>query len=343
MRGFASDNYAPAHPAVLEAMARANTGQAAAYGYDEHTERATALIREEFGEDTEVRFVFNGTAANVLCLQTMVRPHQAVICATSSHVNMDECGAPERFLGSKLLDVPAPDGRLTPALVDVHARSFGDEHRVQPAAVTIAQTTEMGTVYSPEALRELADHVHGLGMRLHLDGSRLAYAAEALGCSMREASRDAGVDAVSLGGTKIGAVGAEAVLLFRPELTPDIAFMRKQSMQLASKMRYVAVQFEALLTDDVWRANARNGNRMAALLAELVGDVVEITQPVEANAVFARLPAAAVEPLQQRFAFHVWDDRTGEVRWMTAWDTTEDDVREFAAAVTEVVGQTAAR
>jgi len=198
-------------------------------------------------------------------------------------------------------------------------------------------------VYSPDALRELADHVHGVGMLLHLDGSRLAYAAEALGCSMREVSRDAGVDAVSLGGTKIGAVGAEAVLLFRPELMPDIAFMRKQSMQLASKMRYVAVQFEALLTDDVWRANASNGNTMAKLLAELVGDVVEITQPVEANAVFARLPAAAVEPLQQRFAFHVWDDRTGEVRWMTAWDTTEQDVRDFAAAVSEVVGQTAAR
>jgi threonine aldolase len=334
-RGFASDNYAGIHPEVLEAIARANDGHAIAYGDDDETERLRELVREHFGPQAQVFPVFNGTGANVVALQAICRPWEAVICAESAHVNVDEGGAPEKVAGLKLWTVPAPDGLLTPDLVDVHAIRAGDVHRAQQAVVTITQSSELGTAYSINALGELADHVHSLGLRLHLDGARLANAAAGLGVTLREVTTDVGVDAVSFGGTKNGAMGAEAVIVLNPDLAAAVPFLRKSAMQLASKMRFISAQLSALLTDDLWLRNARHANAMARRLESAVRAVpgVEIVRRVDANAVFAVLPSAATERLQRDYRFYTWDDHTGEVRWMCSWDTTESDVDAFAAAI----------
>jgi threonine aldolase len=337
-RGFASDNYAGIQPAVLAAIAEANDGHAVSYGADPWTERARALLREAFGPDAEAFLVFNGTAANVLCLEALSAPWEAVMCAATSHLHVDECGAPERA-GRKLLVAPAPHGKLTPELLDPLAIRFGDEHAIQPGVVSVAQSTELGTVYSLPEVRTLADWAHERGMRLHVDGARLGNAAASLGVSLRELTTDAGVDAVSFGGTKAGLLGGEAVVLLRPGAADGFLYRRKQAMQLASKMRFVAAQFIALLEVDRWRVSAAHANAMAARLADAAGAVpgVEITHPVQANAVFAVLPAEATRRLQERFRFYVWDEGTGEVRWMCSWDTTPEDVDAFAAALRELV------
>ena len=334
-RTFASDNWAPAHPAVLAALAAANEGHVPAYGYDPWTEGAVARFRALLGDDVAVFPVFNGTAANILCLEALLRPYEAVICADTAHIATDECGAPERYLGSKLLTVATSDGKLTPQLAATRLRGLGDEHHAQPRAVSITQSTELGTVYTAAEVRALADWAHEHGLTLHMDGARIANAAAALGLGLRAATRDLGVDALSFGGTKNGAVGAEAVVLFRPGLADSMLFRRKQGMQLASKLRYPSAQLSALLDGDLWLANGRRANAMAARLATAVADVpgVELTQPVQANAIFVRLPAAAIPRLQQHAFFHVYDEQTGLCRWMTAWDTAEADVDAFAAAV----------
>jgi threonine aldolase len=334
VRSFASDTHAPAHPAVLAAVAAANDGHAPAYGADPWTARAEALFRDVFGEDAETLFTLTGTAANVLALQAVVRPWEAVVCAETAHVHVDECGAPERFLGSKLLAVPAEDGKLTPALVDRCLHGLGDEHRAQPRAVSAAQSTELGTVYRPHELRALADHVHARGLVLHLDGARLANAAAALGLGLREATRDLGVDVLSFGGTKSGLLAAEAVVVLRPGLADGLRFARKQAMQLVPKMRFVAAQLEALLTGDLWLVNAAAANAAARSLEASVRALgIEPVRPVEANAVFVRLPQRVIERLRAQHPFEVWDAAAGEVRWMTSWDTTDADVEAFAAAV----------
>jgi threonine aldolase len=336
MRGFASDNYAGVHPEVLAAIAAANEGHARSYGDDRWTARAEACVREHFGPDARAFPVFNGTAANVLCVEALTRPWEAVICARSAHVNVDECGAPERA-GRKLLAVDTPDGRLTPELVEPLATRFGDQHAVQPRVVTITQSTELGTRYPPDQVAELAAWAHERGMFLHVDGARLCNAAAALDMSLRALTTDLGVDAVSLGGTKNGLLGAEAAVFLRPEHAEHFPYVRKQAMQLASKMRFLSAQLEALLAGDLWRRNAAHANAMAARLAAAVAGVpgVRITQPVEANGVFAILPPGVAETLQERFAFYVWDEATGEVRWMCAWDTTPEDIDAFAAAVAD--------
>jgi threonine aldolase len=337
-RGFASDNYAGVQPAVMAAIEAANHGHASAYGADPWTERARALFREHLGPDAEAFLVFNGTAANVLCLEALTAPWEAVLCPATSHLHVDECGAPERA-GRKLLVVPTPDGKLTPELLDPLAVRFGDEHAIQPGLVSLAQSTELGTVYSPEETRALADWAHERGMRLHVDGARLCNAAAALGRPLGEVTTALGVDAVSFGGTKAGLLGGEAVVLLRPGAAAGFPYRRKQAMQLASKMRFVAAQFIALLEDGLWRESAEHANAMAARLAAAVGGLagVRITQPVQANAVFAVLPREATPSLQERFPFYVWDDATGEVRWMCSWDTTEHDVDALVAAVGELV------
>ena len=335
LKPFASDNWAPAHPAVLAAIAAANDGPARAYGYDPWTDGAVARFRALLGDDVTVFPVFNGTAANVLCLEALLRPHEAVICSEAAHITSDECGAPERYLGAKLLTVATPDGKLTPTLAETRLRGRGDEHHVQPRVVSVAQSTELGTVYSGAELRALADWAHAHGLFLHVDGARIANAAASLGLGLREATRDLGVDALSFGGTKNGALGAEAVVLFRPELAARMLFQRKQAMQLASKLRYASAQLDALLTDGLWLRNAAQANAMARRLADAVTGLpgVELVQPVQANALFVRLPTAAIPRLQARAFFHVWDEPAGVCRWMTAWDTTPADVDAFAAAV----------
>jgi threonine aldolase len=280
--------------------------------------------------------VFNGTGANVVGLRSMLRPWQGVVCAESAHLNVDEGGAPEALAGIKLLTVPTPDGKLTPALVDRRIVRIGDEHVVQPGVVSITQSTELGTLYTVEEMAALGEHAHARGMLFHVDGSRLANAAAALDVGLGDITAGVGADVVSFGGTKIGLLAGEIVVVLRPELTEALPYLRKQSMQLASKMRFVSAQLDALLTDDLWRRAAGHANAMARRLAEAVAGHVTITQPVQANVVFAILPAEATAALQQDFRFYVWDERTGEVRWMCAWDTSEEDVDAFAAAIAGV-------
>ncbi len=335
-RGFASDNSATIHPDVLAAIARVNVGHVFGYGHDDYTAGVERLVAGQFSEDARAFFVFNGTGANVLSLRAVCRPFEAVICAETAHLNVDECGAPEHNAGVKLLTVPAEDGKVTPEAVRRRIGRVGDEHAVQPRVVSISQCTEFGTVYSPEELRALSELTREHGLILHVDGARLANAAAALGVELRAAA--AGADVVSFGGTKNGLLAGEAVVFLRPELAESFLYLRKQSMQLASKMRFFAAQFEALLGDQLWLSCARHANAMAARLAQAVGGIggVEITRPVEANAVFAILPRTATASLQERFPFYIWDEATGEVRWMCAWDTTEADVDAFADALRAV-------
>jgi threonine aldolase len=329
---FASDNTAGIHPDVLAAIAAANSDHAVAYGSDTWTARAIDRFREQFGPETEVFFVFGGTGANVLGLQALAQPHEAVICADTAHIHADECGAPERFIGCKLLAVPTRDGKLRPADIVAQLKGLGNEHHVQPRVVSLTQATEYGTVYRQDELRALAEVARRHGLRVHMDGARLANAAASLDLSLRAITADVGVEVLTFGGTKNGLLGAEAVVVFDPALARDFRFQRKQAMQLPSKMRFLGAQFAALLADDLWRRNAAQANRMARLLADLAGQVpgVTITQPVEANAVFATVPRQYLPALQERFFFYVWDEPRAEVRWMASFDTTEENVRAFA-------------
>jgi threonine aldolase len=338
-RGFASDNNAGVHPEIMEAIRNCNSGHVVGYGDDEYTRRATAKIRDHFGADTEVFFVFNGTAANVVGLKNMTQSFNSIICAESAHIQEDECGAPEVFTGCKLIPVETVDGKISVHSIAPHIRGIDFEHHSQPKVVSITQATELGTVYSVGEIRKIADFVHEHGLLLHMDGARIANAAAAAGLSMRAVSRDAGVDVLSFGGTKNGAMYGEAILFFRPGLTEWCKYFRKQSMQLASKMRYIAVQFDALLTDDLWKRNASHANAMARLLAGRAAQIpgVRINRPVEANGVFAVIPEKLIEPLQQEFFFYVWDETLSEVRWMTSWDTTEDDIIRFTTLIANLI------
>jgi threonine aldolase len=325
---------------VLEALAAANCGHAFGYGHDDRTRAVQELFAEHFGDGARAFVVFNGTAANVLSLRAACRRWEAVICADTSHLNVDECGAPESIAGVKLLTVSTEPGKLTPELVESRIERRGDEHAVQPRVVSISQCTELGTIYTQAEIHALAEHAHAHQLVLHMDGARLSNAAAALELRLGELSTEAGVDILSFGGTKNGLLGAEAVVFPKPDLAEGFEFVRKQSLQLASKMRFLAAQFEALLTDELWLRSARRANAMAERLAGSVREIpgLTITQPVETNAVFATLPASAIAALQERFAFYVWNERRAEVRWMCSWDTTEDDVDAFAQAVREAVG-----
>ena len=331
LTSFGSDNHSPVHPDVLAVIVEANTGDARSYGSDPWTARAEELFREHFGPDAEAFPVFTGTAANVLSLGSILRSYESVVCSDVAHLHTDECGAPERHLGAKLLSVPAVHGKLTPEGAATQLWGVGDEHHSQLRVLSITQSTELGTRYSLAEVRELADWAHGHDLLLHVDGARIANAAAGLGVGLGEATTGCGVDVLSFGGTKNGALGAEAVVFLRPGLAEGFRFRRKQGMQLASKMRFVSAQLVALLTDGLWRRNAEHANAMAARLAAGADAVpgVRVTRPVEANAVFAVPPPTAVEPLRERYPFYTWDASTGEVRWMTSFATTEADVDAF--------------
>jgi threonine aldolase len=338
-RGFASDNSATVHPKVLEAIASVNTGHAFGYGHDDYTHEIEARVAEAFGGAAGVFFVFNGTGANIVSLRAACRPWEAVICADTAHLAVDECGAPEAIAGVKLLTTPNSNGKLTPEAIERLIVRIDDEHAVQPRVVSISEATELGTLYTLDEASAITSLAHRHGLRVHLDGARLSNAAAALGVSLQALTTDVGIDIVSFGGTKNGLLGAEAVVILDPVLAEGFLYLRKQSMQLASKMRFLAAQFDALLTDGLWRESAGHANAMAARLAAAVGNLpgLEITRPVEANAVFATLPAAATRILLARFAFYMWDEHAGEVRWMCSWDTTDDDVDTFAAAVADAL------
>jgi len=343
---FASDNHAGAHPEVIEAITRANEGHADSYGADAWTERAEELFRRHFGIAARAFAVFNGTAANVLSIDALTGAGDAVICAESAHMNVDECGAPERIAGVKLLTVATEQGKLAPGDLGRWDARRGDEHHVQPKVVSITQATELGTVYTLEETQAIADAAHERGMLVHLDGARLANAAASLGAPLAGPTTDAGIDVVSFGGTKNGLLLGDAVVFLNAELAAGFEFTRKQGMQLASKMRFISAQFEALLDGDLWLRNATHANAMAARLAAAVSEIdgVEITQPVEANGVFARLPRPAIDKLLAdlpgEHPFYVWDEASNEVRWMCSWDTTEEDVDAFAAAIRETAAAT---
>ncbi len=331
IRGFASDNNASVHPDVLKAIADANEGHAIGYGGDALTENAQQLFKQVFGQETETYFVYNGTGANVIAIQALAHSFNAVVCAQTAHINVDECGAPEKLSGCKLLPINTNNGKITVEQIKQYMHGFGFEHHAQPKVVSITQATELGTIYTIDEIKAIADYVHGMGLYLHMDGARIANAAAALNCSLAETSIEAGVDVLSFGGTKNGLMFGEAVVFANAQLAENVKYIRKQSTQLHSKMRYVSAQFMALLEGDLWLSNARHANRMAALLAEELKTVeqVSITQPVDSNGVFAIVPRELIEPLQNEFFFYVWDEHRSEVRWMTSFDTREEDIVAF--------------
>ena len=342
-RGFASDNNSGAHPEILAAIAAANEGHVVAYGDDDYTAAARECFRQHFGETAEPFMVFNGSGANVLALEALARPYEAVICPATAHLNVDECGAPERIAGVKLLAVETADGKLTSDLAAERITRVGDQHASQPRVVSISQATELGTVYTPDEISALAELAHEHEMVLHVDGARLANAAAALDVPLRALTTDAGVDVFSFGGTKNGLLVGDAVVFLRPGLAQDFPFIRKQSMQLASKMRFLATQFEALLGGDLWHRNASHANAMAHRLADAISgiDRVQLAYPVQANGVFATLPGEAIQrlgdALPASLPFYVWDEVAGTIRLMCTWDTTEDDVDGLVAALAAAV------
>jgi len=342
-RGFASDNYAGAHPEILAAIAEANGGHQISYGEDVYTAELEKRLRTEFGQQAEVFPVFNGTGANVTALTSVMPRWGAVICTSTAHIHTDEGGAPERVSGLKLLTVDSPDGKLTPALIETQAWGWGDEHRVQPAAVSITQTTELGTLYTVAEVRAIAEYVHARGMVLHMDGARISNAAAALGVPLRDFTVDAGVDILSFGGTKNGLLYGEAIVALDPSKALGLVYLRKLNMQLASKMRFVSAQLLALLEDDLYLRSASHANAMAARLRSSLeaglkdGSIkgLSFSQATEANAVFAVLSNEAADRIRERVRFYDWDRAAGQVRWMCSYDTTEADVDGFVAAITE--------
>jgi threonine aldolase len=336
---FASDNASGVHPTVMDALHAANVGHANAYGDDAWTARAIAGFRDLLGSDTEVAFAWGGTGANVVGLQCLLTPWQAVICPDTAHIAVDECGAPERFTGCKLIEVPTDDGKLLPVHVERHLHLLGDEHHVQPRVVSITESTEFGTLYGPDEIAALTEFAHAHGLLVHLDGARIANAVAALDVDLRSLVVDTGVDVLTFGGTKNGMMYGEAVVFLRPELAENVHFVRKQAGQLPSKMRFVSAQFEALLADDLGIRNARHANRMTTRLAERMASVpgVDVVRRPEVNSLFARVPAAAIRALQDWSFFWVWDADESMVRWMCSFDTTEDDVERFVEGVAEIV------
>src|SRR5271166_4341549 len=339
VRSFASDNNAGVHPEILEAISRANRGHVVAYGDDPYTSSAVEKFEEHFGSGIAVFFTFNGTGANVLSLQALTRPFHSVLCSSFAHINTDECGAPEKHTGCKLIPLPQQAGKITLESIRHAYHGIGDEHHSQPRVISITQSTEMGTVYQPEEIRGLARFAHEHDMFLHVDGARIANAAASLGQTLRQATRDLGVDVLSFGGTKNGILGGEAVVFFRSELGIDFLYLRKQGMQLASKMRFIAAQFEALLTDDLWRRSAEHANRMARLLEKEVSRIpgVKVVWKVEANGVFAQIPRHAIDKIKEHYFFYMWIEEECIVRWMCSFDTSEEDIRDFARIVAEAV------
>ena len=339
LRSFASDNNAGVHPKILEALARANQGHEVAYGDDPYTRSAIQKFEDHFGPDIDVFFTFNGTGANVLGLQALNRSYHAVLCSDYAHIYTDECGAPEKHTGCKLIPLPHEDGKITLDSIRHAYHGIGDQHHVQARVISITQSTEMGTVYKPQEIQSLARFAHERKMFLHMDGARIANAAASLGQTLRQATRDLGVDVLSFGGTKNGIMGGEAVVFFNRQLSTDFLYLRKQGMQLASKMRFIAAQFEALLTDDLWRRSAEHANQMARLLEKEISRIpeVKIVWKVEANGVFAKIPRDAIETIKERYFFYMWIEEQDIVRWMCSFDTTEQDVKDFAKFVAEAV------
>ncbi len=331
MRSFGSDNHSGIHPEIMKAIVDANVDHCHAYGDDEWTEQATQKLKDTFGEKAHPFFVFNGTGANIVSLRACTRSFNSIISAETAHIAVDECGAPEFQTGAALKEVKTTDGKLTPELIKPHLYDWGFEHHSQPKVVYISQCSELGTVYSVEEIRAIADYIHGFNMYLHVDGARIANAAVKLGKSFKEITVDCGVDILSFGGTKNGMMLGEAVVTFREELAENMKYFRKQSTQLYSKMRFVASQFLAYLNNDLWYKNASNANNMAQLLREKLSefDFIHFTQPTDANILLMQMPRNIIDKLLERQFFYMWNDAANEIRLVTSWDTTEEDIEGF--------------
>lgn len=338
MRSFASDNNSGVHPLIMDALLKANDNHAVGYGDDPWTAAATAKLKEVFGELASPFFVFNGTGANSVALQAVTRSFNSILCAETAHINVDECGAPARMTGCTMVTIPTPDGKLTPELIKPHLHNFGVCHHSQPKAVYISQVSELGTVYSIEEVKAIADLLHAHAMYLHMDGARLANACAYLKCSMKEVTVDAGVDILSFGGTKNGMMMGEAVISFRPEITENLQYIRKQSAQLASKLRYLSCQFIPYLENNIWLDNATKANNGALRLAGILKQYQQIrfTQKIESNQLFFTIPAEAVKKLQERYYFYMWNEEAGEARLVTSWDTTDQDIEQIAETLKEI-------
>jgi threonine aldolase len=338
-RHLTSDNWSGVHPEVLAAIAAANAGHVPSYGRDPYTQAAIKKLKHHFGDNAEIFFVFSGTGANVLSLQSITQPFNTVICANTAHVYTSECGAAEKQTGCKLSPVATNDGKIDRDGIAQHLHHIGDDHHVQPAAVSISQATEYGTVYSPDEIQVLTSYAHEHGMRVHMDGARLANAAASLGVSLMEISGGAGVDVLSFGGTKNGLIAGEAVVFFDPELARNFPFRRMQGAQLASKMRFIAAQFDALFTDDLWLESAAHANRMARLVADGLAVLpgVQLTKTVQANEVFATIPREHVTALQAACMFSIWVEATTEARFVASFDTSEEDINGFLAAARKIL------
>lgn len=329
--GFASDNTAGVHPLIMDEIRASNKGHEIGYGYDRFTEKAMEIFKEQLGPETETFFVFTGTAANVLSLSGVTRSWNSVITASTAHLEQDECGAPEKFTGCKVLTVDSADGKISPESVEKHMHGFDFEHHSQPKVISITQSTEMGTVYTPEEIREIADFAHKHGLLLHMDGARIANAAVSLNLPFKAFTTDAGVDILSFGGTKNGMMFGEAVCFLKSRLSGGFKYIRKQSMQLASKMRFISAQYIAYFRDDLWKKCASHSNTMASVLAEKISSVkgITITQPVQANGIFVIMPRQVAEKVCRKYFFYPWNEKTSEYRIMTGWDTKEEDIGEL--------------
>jgi threonine aldolase len=339
-RGFASDNNAGVHPDILKELSEVNQGHAVGYGADRYSEAATDLFRQHLGPGTDIFFVFTGTAANVLGITAITRSWNSILTASTAHIEQDECGAPEKFSGCKVLTVDTPDGKLRPELLSKHMHGFGFEHHAQPGVISITQATEMGTVYTTAEIIALAGYAHRNGMLLHMDGARISNAAVSLGLPFKAFITDAGVDILSFGGTKNGMMYGEAICFLKPGLSENFKYLRKQGMQLASKMRFISAQYIAFFRNDLWKKCASHSNAMAQLLYNKVKDIngITVTQKVESNGVFVILPHEIVKNLQKHYFFYPWDESRSEFRWMTSWDTTEEDIEKFVELLKREIG-----
>ncbi len=338
-KSFASDNYSGIEPTILQAIIKANEADAPAYGSDMYTARAVEKFKEHFGQQCDVYFVFTGTAANILGLHTLLKAHHAIICAETAHINGDECGAAEKFVGCKLLTVPTADGKLTVDLIKSFISFFDDQHRVQPKLISISQSTELGTIYTVEEIKKIVQFAHEHNMFVHLDGARLSNAAAALQVSLAALTTDLGVDLVTFGGTKNGMMVGEAVIFLNKELSKDFKYIRKQGMQLGSKMRFISAQFIELLSNNLWLKNATQANQMAQLLVKEITKIpnIAIAYPAQANAVFVKINPRYIPLLQKKYTFYVWNEATSVVRWMTSFNTTPDDIYQFAHFINETM------
>ena len=330
-RSFGSDNHSGIHPKILESIIQASNEYVPAYGEDVYTQEVEQLFKQEFGPDTSVFFAFNGTGANVLCLKTLTQPYHAILCANTAHIHVDECGAPERFTGSKLIALPTPNGKLTPEIVQKELKGFGFQHHAQPKVISISQSTEFGTIYTTQEITALANLAHQFDMYLHVDGSRLCNASAFSGISFKEMITDTGVDALSFGGTKNGMLLGEAVVLLRPHLAQSFLYTRKQAMQLFSKSRFIAAQYITYFKDQLWKELATHANQMAAYMASCLTELpqVKMTHPVESNAIFAILPHEVCHKLLEKHLFYIWDEEICQVRWMCSFSTTKEDIDLF--------------